>query len=244
MPQCLAVILVAFVAAKADAQIHGVVLDETGKRVPSAEIIVAKAGDNDYIATVTTSSNESGEFEVAVASAILAKKPGYLPTLHKLVDNERSVELRLKPLDSEPTLRFGPCSSQEQEHGIALGFGHRLPLPDGVLVDSKSHIDVVQSVIAFKAQENQILTIWTGMYAFEQPRLDALSNSSQFSARVVEGLPTTEMSGVLDNGKRWRWIPLASGYVDYYDASPEAADYFDDLIAHACTLDPRPQSSS
>jgi hypothetical protein len=233
-------ILFALIAAFANAQIHGRVLTESGEPIAEASIFVVQSGEIGYESSYKIITNDGGRFKITrPGPLLLVAKSGFIPALHPLTLGERDIILTLEPSSAEPTLQFTACPwDHDGKRGNPVGFAHRFFPPNDVPLKWEQGIDTNKSVVSFPGHEIETMTIWTGMYAFDQPRLDALLQTSHFTARGIEGSPTAEMSGTLKNGRKWRWIPLFAGYIDYYNASPEAADFFDRLISqHVCALE-------
>ncbi len=230
-------------AASCHAQVSGRVLSESGEPISGASVISVREGETGYLAKNETNTDKAGKFRLASrGSVLLTTQPGFIPDFHPLAAGEGAVVLTLKPLSAEPPISFLACPSKAGDNDYPIGFSHRIPIGNAVPVRSKHGIDTVDYTFSFPGHENEVMTVWSGMYAFQWPRLDVLPETTMFSARGIEDSPNAEMRGTLKNGDRWRWIWMPSGAIDYYDVSPEAADFFDQLINQTCTIPAAPPS--
>ena len=217
----------------------GRVLSESGKPLPGVSIAVVRADETEYQTDVTVETDKTGFFKIQdQAKILLARKAGFLPTFRLVNTRELTVDLVMRPATAEAPLSLPECgpTGREQRLGLPVGFSHRWVPPGNVSLDIQSGIDTSKTVIAYRGREKESMTIWNGMYGFQQPRLDALLQTVTFSSRSIERLGRAEMRGTTKTGRRWRWIPFTGGYIDYYDASPEASEFFDRLISQVCAI--------
>src|SRR6476646_591254 len=176
--------VLALLAASSHAELRGRIVTESGDPIVGVSVVAVRDGESDYLAKNETITNKSGRFNLkGQFQLLLTQRPGFIPDFHLLAVGENDVLLTLKPSDAEPALQFPGCPWPAGDiRGNPVGFEHRVIIPDNVPVRWKQGIDTNQSVVSFPGHENETMTIWTGMYAFEQPRLDALVQTLVFAA--------------------------------------------------------------
>jgi hypothetical protein len=110
-----------------------------------------------------------------------------------------------------------------------------------MLIDEKTVLKQTKGVdtglneIFYKGKQSQDMRISFGMIGFlGYPNVDALARSSSISSRFIGSPPGRDVRGITTDGKLWRWILLPALELEYYEASPEAAAFFDAQIDGLC----------
>lgn len=144
---------------------------------------------------------------------------------------------------------FSTSSIAQNEHEIPVCIENRnsqrlvgetlkLSLTEKTILKSGKDIDYVQYWVGFGEKKNRV---WmTGMYGPQatdgNPNKGWLAASTGITRRTwksgeIEGV---DIKGKLSNGNLWRFVGRYGEFVEYYDVSPEAAGFFDNIISGMC----------
>jgi hypothetical protein len=214
--------------------VDGQVVDERGSGVEGALIVASGAG---FTGWATTKAD--GSFNLRGAGAFISvRRLGFKPRLIATSDLIEPVRIQLDRVDntvwSVPSCAALPNRGREWVGGGLRVNATRRRYEGPVYGEHDSHW-------YFKLNQNTLHVVDGYAWHSGLPLESTLTASQGIKIRgwFFGDIAGLDLSGETKDGKRWRWVgaPLADA-VEYKNANPGVADYFDKIVETMCFHSP------
>jgi hypothetical protein len=214
----------------------GRVITESGAPLPGATVLLVRKGGGEVEMGILSQTDEAGVFHLKTApDALFVQKEGYLPQLYRVDGIPGNPLVVMKAADQHVTFSLVQCSdSMPMQKTQRVGLKGRITILEETKIKVSRGVDASFIEISYSGKEPQTLTISSGGVFLGYPHVDALAETKDIIVHPAENGTKLDISGTMVNGKHWRWAFIGGTHIEYYDASAEAADVFDHLIASMC----------
>jgi hypothetical protein len=124
------------------------------------------------------------------------------------------------------------------------GLQLRFAIPDQAQIKVVTDVDYQKRLIRYpRGKKKEWLVIWNGpTVSFGHPSPDLLLDAANFKERSISwegagqvgGGGSEDARGLTKSGALWRWAGSLGEVAEYWDVSPAAAQYFDEIIDGVC----------
>ena len=211
-------------------ELNGRIVDQTGAGIANATIVASGVGFNGWALT-----DSNGSFHLRAAGRFISvRDPGLKAQLLRISELPEPVVIPMETA-GESARTLPPCSPLLAGAKPWIGGGLKID-PGGSRF--KGPVNGEHDSHWYVTFAKYTLHIVDG-YASHAglPWEELLANSERISVRSweFEEIVGLDMSGVTENGMRWRWLGApVSDAVEYSGATWESAEYFDRMIETTC----------
>lgn len=211
---------------------EGRVITETGSPIQGAGVVLVSKGASEIEVGNFINTDETGTFHLKrIPDAVFVQKKGYLPQLFRIVSTSQNPLVVMHPLSAELMPAMPLCREPgTQERFVSAGFDHRIIVGSEPKIKQTNRVDTGFTEISYG--KNTMTIAWGMGSIIGYPNINALAHTAELVVRDAG----RDISGATAEGKRWRWMLGGSAHIEYYDASPEAAEFFDRQIAGICRI--------
>lgn len=222
-------------------EIRGKVKSQTG--IPIEGVIVYSNVENVKLSLTETKypfrdkTNSQGEFTLLADRIVFFKHPQYRPLLKMLDPNINYIEVTLEEGEEQATIL--PLCRLTSKNSNAVGHSIKIP-SNKTLHKNISRGDVEYHEFLFDKAKLKERMIWIfGPFAtneFPDDQWILASQTITLHALILGEARGIDIKGVLQNGRRWRFLRKGSETIYYYDIPQKASSYFDLLISQSCAV--------
>jgi hypothetical protein len=209
-------------------ELHGLVRAKTGEPIAGAMVT-----SNHPQGQAQTDGN--GYYSIpSHSNVVFFNAPGF-KFVTKVLTIENELNVVLEP-DPTPTRRIPDCKlfGKARRAGGAL----RVDVPSDAVARREKYIEYFVDYVSFGGNHDFWLAIWTGgMTNYGQPEDRAIVGSATVEGapvRFADGSSGLDVRGGQGN-RSFRWLGRSRVYATYENVPPDAAAYFDKLLASSCT---------
>gem|GEM_PF-2303825 len=167
----------------------------------------------------------------------LYKKKDILPQLYRVDGLPGNPLVVMKAAAERGTVSLLQCSdSTPMWKTLRVGLNGRIAIPEKTKIKVSRGADARFIEISYPGKNPQTITFASGGVSLGYPHVDALDETNDIIVHPAENGTKLDLSGITVDGKHWRWAFIGGTHIEYYDASAEAADVFDHLIASMCGI--------
>jgi hypothetical protein len=212
---------------------EGRVISESGSPIQAAGVVLVSKGAPEVELGNFVNTDETGTFHLKrIPDALFVQKEGYLPQLFRIVSTTQKSLVVMHPLSVEPMPAMPLCRELGNgERFVSAGFFHRIIVGSELKIKQTNDVDTGFTEISYG---KKTMTISWGMSGdINYPHIGALADTTDIVVRDAG----RDISGATEDAKHWRWLFGGGSHIEYYDASPEAAQLFDREIAGICRIE-------
>lgn len=213
-------------------EFEGRVITESGAPLEDAHVLMVSRGAPEIEHGNLVNTDETGAFHLKrIPDAVFVQKEGYLPQLLRIPSISQKPLVVMHPLSAESMPATPLCRELGSgERFVSTGFNHRIIVGTELKIGQTNGVDTSFTEISYG--KNTMAISWGMVGIINYPNISALAGATEIVVRSAG----TDFSGITRDGKHWRWMFGSGAHIEYYDASPEAAELFDRQIAGICRV--------
>jgi hypothetical protein len=235
-------VLASLVHAQTEKPLRGIIVDQSGKAINQATVYGSVSKTCCPFRREATKTNAEGEFVLQSPGAVVHMwGEGFEPQSIIVSPESANLRVALKPAGNDLTMPN--CAKRNMgERDIPKkgwnGMTFRVKSKGVKVLGGKWDVDYVRYIVRRKSGK-AALELWFGPYAFQYTPDDELFlNSATFDQRNLVrpewGVVGRDSWGQLKTGGRWRSTGGMGSGARYWEASPEDARVFDEIIDSIC----------
>ena len=211
---------------------EGRVITESGSPIQGAGVVLVRKGASEVDLGNFVTTDETGAFHLKrTPDAVFVQKEGYRPQLFRIDSISQRPLVVMQPLSAESMPAMPSCREPGSgERFVSAGFDQRVIVGTESKIKQTNGVDTGFTEISY--DKNTMVISWGMGGIVNHPHISALAATIEMVVRNAG----SDISGTTADGKRWRWMFGRFAHIEYYDASPEAAELFDRQIAGICRI--------